>query len=164
MERDEIVTFLDAIFAKAKIFGIELDWLELDHIAYRCESISEYLILKDQYGLKYDFKSEFDIEWRPISIFKLRDAVRHDWRVIDVIELISPKNGSKHRHWLEHAEFIVKWNLSEFEEKYPQLKFISKHDRPINPESVLIFDDGYSIKFHTRHILEVIELQKTCNF
>lgn len=148
--------FLDKVFVNLKDAGFELEeFKELDHIAYRTENIEEYEKIKKEllgFSKKY---SEKMFGGRLILICLLENPIVYNNFTIDGFELLAPKENSTHKKGLDHAEFVVKTTLPEFQEKHSEINFdLHAYAREENPELVLHFENC-TVKFHTQSLLEV---------
>ena len=153
--------FLEKLFRDLKASGIDLlrESSELDHLAYRVETVSRYEELKSEFSKIGTSISENIINGRPISIFVLHKPVDYEGWIIKYIELPSPKQGSPYLEGLEHAEFVLRSSFGDFMSQHQNLKFdTSNSGDVINPDVKLSFD-GYSVKFHLKPIDEVVRLQ-----
>lgn len=94
-----------------------------------------------------------------IATYKLFNPIHYAGRVIDVIELPSPKKGSYYPTGWEHVEFVVKDLLLEnMMKKYRTLSWkTSGLNDYRNPTVAIALDDGLSVKFHTKTLQNVIE-------
>lgn len=149
-------TFLDKIFNNLKDAGFALDeFKELDHIAYRTETIERYEEIKKElvnFSAVYDDKI---FGGRLILICRLKNPFVYGGFSIAGFELLVPKPENRFKEGLEHAEFVTKITLPEFREKHNNIDFdLRAYDREDNPELVLEFGDC-AAKFHTQSLLEI---------
>lgn len=149
-------TFLDGVFQKLEKAGFAMDeFKELDHIAYRTDSIEKYEEVKNKlagFFKKYDEKM---FNGRSVFVCRLETPIGYGGFSIEGIELLAPKGNNKHKNGLEHAEFVVKTTLPEFREKHGDIDFdLDAYGREENPELEIKFE-GCAVKFHTRSLLGI---------
>ncbi|KAJ3179510.1 hypothetical protein HDU85_004783 [Gaertneriomyces sp. JEL0708] len=152
---------------------------KIDHVCYRTSSPNEYSNLKALLSTFGDLLIESEIGGRDISTYKLRDdvAIRVPGReagrdrVIDVLELPAPKPGRNYQSGWEHVELVVDdMSLEEFmaevdksrtELGSPPLDWdLSGIHKPLNRDVRLVFEAGFSVKFHEQTLEEVIAFEK----
>jgi predicted metalloenzyme YecM len=147
--------FLSKLLSQFEKLNIDPnDIVELDHIAYRVETRNRYNEMKQKLKGFATYLGEAKVRQRPIASFKLFKPIKYDKYTIPCIELPSPSDHHNYPESLEHAEFVVKGSLRDFQKKYKHLNFIEKLNNPTNPELKLKFK-GFQIKFHTRSLLEI---------
>jgi uncharacterized protein len=152
----EMPPFVQKVIQDVVSIGIDPSSYFLDHCCFRCETIEEYTQISQSLHLVSTLLVESDIGGRPIATFKLNDSIKVANRIIDVIELASPKQGSYYPSGLEHVEFVIDCSLAEFEGRYRNLKWNkSGFNKKLNPDLRLDFD-GFSVKFHTDSLENVI--------
>lgn len=116
--------FLDKIFGNLKTAGFALDeFKELDHIAYRTESLEEYKEIKERLADFSSARSDKIFAGRPVLICRIKAPIVYDGFSIAGIEVLAPKENNKFKEGLEHAEFVTRTMLPEFREKYKNIKF-----------------------------------------
>ena len=149
-------TFLDKVFDNLEKVGVALDeFEELDHIAYRTESIERYEELKQILIELSEAYSDKIFNGRPILICRLKEPLVYGKFTIEGLEVPAPKEDNKYEEGLEHAEFVIGTTLEEFREKHGEIAFnLKAYDREENPELVIDFENC-SAKFHTQSLLKV---------
>lgn len=151
---------LGVIFDKMVEVGLPTDLL-CDHVCYRVATLERYLELKDRLRSIADLAAETPVSGRPISIFTLHTPYRFGAQEILCLELPAPKPGSPYAEGWEHAEFVVTENMVDFMTRYPHIQFnCNGMNKVHNPEAGVKLTGRYQIKFHPRHILDVIALEK----
>lgn len=148
--------FLDKIFLNLEKSGIGKDDIsELDHIAFRTETLDRYEDIKKELLDFVEFNSEEIFNGRLISVLKLKEPLIYKEYMINCIELMAPKENNQHKEGLEHAEFVVNKKLDEFLVKYDNIDFnMSAYERDENRELIIDYKDC-AIKFHEQSLLEV---------
>ena len=154
-------SFLIDILDRVESAGFDLsDFVQIDHMCYRTETIDNYLVKKTELATVAKLLGETLVNGRPISTFRLFEPVIHStWR-IDAIELPAPKAGADHAEGLEHVEFVLFDDIPTFLEKYNSKPFkMQAADRGINPEIGLQLGD-LSVKFHLLNLPTVVYLEQ----
>jgi uncharacterized protein len=129
-----------------------------DHICYRVETIERYEELKELFKKYSHLANESLVNGRPICIFQLPSPIEASGIKTDCIELPAPKENSFYKEGWEHAEFVTNENLKEWLTKHPNLPFDTRSlNKTINAEVSLKISETYKIKFHEKHILDVIK-------
>lgn len=136
---------------------------EIDHIAYRVESNESYENKKKELDKIGQNISEIKVRGRFISIFKLNQPIIYGTYKIPSIELPAPKKDSDYKEGLEHAEMVVSKSLQEIMDERKDLDWELKRPESHNPELILKFDDGLTVKFHNQSIEKIIEFEKQNN-
>lgn len=149
-------SFLDKIFGNLQEAGFDVDeFKELDHIAYRVESLGRYKEIKNKLADFSTAQSDEIFATRPVLICRLKNSIEYKGFKIEGIEVLAPKESSNYKDGLEHAEFVTKIALSEFLKKHEDIKFkLDAYSRETNPELIIEFD-GCAVKFHAQSLLKV---------
>jgi predicted metalloenzyme YecM len=153
--------FLEEILGDIKKAGFDFsDFVQLDHICYRTNSIGNYDVKKKELSSTGTLVTETQISGRLIATFRLLEPIRYgSWR-IDAIELPAPKPDNKYPEGLEHVEFVIFDNFETFLKKYNNHDFdLKSMNRGINPEIALNLGK-YSVKFHLLGLLAVTYLEQ----
>ena len=148
--------FLDKVFQNLEKAGFAMDeFKELDHIAYRTETIERYEELKNKLiGFSESFSDKI-FNGRKILVCRLKTPLNYAGFSIAGLEVLAPKENNKFKEGLEHAEFVTMLSLPEFREKHSDIKFdLRAYDREENRELVVEFGDC-AAKFHEQNLLKV---------
>jgi predicted metalloenzyme YecM len=140
--------------------GIDSDELsQLDHLCYRTETMEEYQkVLIDFKDLGRNL-GEVMVEQRPISVIALSVPIVSGGWTVDFLEVAAPKPSSLYPSGLEHAEFVTRGLLSDFEARHRDLPFIKNAmSRVLNPE-LKYRESGISVKFHQLSIGAVTTIE-----
>lgn len=149
--------FLDKIFNWLTEEGIDVANYELDHICYRVSSMKRYQEICDIMSIHGQLLSETIINDRPISSFRLEEAIIYGDRKISVFEIPSPKPGSLYEEGYEHVEFVIPHKLESFMDMYPDIQFdTSGIFKKVNAD-IRIKGQGFSVKFHNQSLEYVIK-------
>lgn len=148
--------FLDKIFLNMKDVGFDLaDFSELDHIAFRTETLERYEEVKRLVIPFADSWTESIFNTRLIAVLKMKAPFQRNGFIVPVLELLAPKEGKPFKEGLEHAEFVINMSFDDFFKKYQKIKFnFAYFDREVNRELLLSFSDC-GVKFHEQGVLEV---------
>ncbi len=152
--------FLDKIFSNLEKTGFKLsEFKELDHIAYRTESLEGYEMIK---GKMVDLSKKYsdkNFGGRPIMVCFLKEPLRYGNFSIEGIEILAPKENNKHKEGLEHAEFVTKNSLADVMNNHKETLFnLDAYNREENPELIMKFEDC-AVKLHAQSLLEVRNLK-----
>lgn len=151
--------FLDTVTDKLEQSWIDISNLFIDHICYRASSRDDY---EEKKKILWEWSGQLLVEseiwWRLIATYKLFDPIVYRWRLIEILELPSPKLGSLHPTWREHVEFVVPEALESFYLKHSdrvrfQTKWLSKKR---NPDLEIEFESWVACKFHTQTLEKII--------
>ncbi len=112
---ENVPSFITSVLDELKMrYDMDLTMHQADHVCYRTESIEGYSGLVNALrAATNDFRilTESAVGGRPISTFKLTTPITFDTtdgnRILDVIEIPSPKEGSPYHAGLEHVEFVI---------------------------------------------------------
>ena len=130
----------------------------LDHICYRVETIDRYKELKEALLDHTQLLNETIINGRPIASYRLKEPFHYKNRVIDCLELPSPKPGSFYPEGYEHVEFVIQDSFEDFMKRFPQATFTTKGlQKKINADISIKFEENLAVKFHHHPLRYVIE-------
>lgn len=150
--------FLDSVFEELTKIEVDVSSYQLDHISYRTNSTKEYEEVQTSFLAAGTQVVEKIIRDRRISIYKLVSPLVYKELTIEALELMekAPQDTHIFPSGFEHAEFVIDCSLNDLLLKYPKLDWnkIAMY-KEINPDLILTFDNGLSVKFHTHSILEV---------
>lgn len=134
--------------------GIDYSNLEMDHFAYQCSSKEDYEDKKESSKKIGALKSEAIVENRRVAIFENKCPIQVGNYMVSAFELVEPKEGQITESKLYHIEFIIP-SFEDFQKKYPNVNWDT---RALNREQFsklsIQLEDGNSIKFHLKNILE----------
>ncbi len=137
--------------------GIDIDGLEVSHLAFRTETVSEYLVVRQKLETICSANVENIWSGRPISKLLLREPLRlSQHATTSLIELIPPVHQSIYRMGLEHVGIVVGEAFVAFGKSHFD-KFTGQQDQGEYCQPYFItFPDNTNVKFY-RH-----SLQKVC--
>lgn len=140
-------------------YGIETDGLFLDHICWRCDSLSAFEQMEAELLKMGSMFHKSIHNGRLISLIELNEAISYRGREVSLIELPSPKEGKHYPNGFEHAELVYN-DLNQLVSKYPDLAWNTKNiGKEINPD-VKLTQEGITVKFHPyslAHVVKVLE-------
>lgn len=155
--------FLDELITEVTQLCGLLDHLLLDHICYRVETLPEYEGIKRARSQDAKLLGESIVGGRPIATYQLNTPFVYQGRVIDVVEIPSPKPGSPYPTGYEHVEFVTDRPLPEFLDyllaQNPALSDSLSTGglaKTTNPDIRLSLPNGHSVKFHEQSLAQVI--------
>jgi len=103
-------SFIDQVCDRLRAAGLDVvaRGYEMDHICYRCETISHYqsvmAALVPAFGT---LLVEGMIGGRPISTVRLQNPIVHNGIIVTCIEVPCPKPNRPYPPGLEHAELVI---------------------------------------------------------
>lgn len=157
---NDVITFLDKIFAFLEEKQIDLQNWQIDHLCYRTLDQANYEASKKMFEELGELLIEADVNGRPIATYKFHKPVEYKKYSIPLVEVPAPKAGKETPEGWEHIEVVIDISFDELMAKYPDFDWNTKAlSKEINPELVLKFGDC-SIKFHHQSLEKVIEWEK----
>lgn len=138
-------------------YGVDVSGMEVSHLAFRTETIVEYLSVRQQLELICSANVENVWNGRPISKLLLRKPLRlSQGAEVSLIELIPPTHQNHYCMGLEHVGFVVGEAFEEFAELHAEV-FSGQQDQGQYCQPYFVaFPDNTNVKFY-RH-----SLQKVC--
>lgn len=134
--------------------------LLIDHLCYRVATEQRYFELKKELEKENKLLIESKVNGRSISVFKLNQPIRFQFWEIPLLELPSPKAGSRYKEGWEHIECVMNESLESFMKKYPNLDFDLKGLSKSTNKEVRLKLGNLSVKFHEMSLEEVIQNEK----
>lgn len=152
--------FLRLITSNLAAIGITPSF-PCDHICWRVDSQARYEELRAHISTYVgDEISEEMVNGRLISVYKLRYPIEKAGYSIDGLELPAPKEGQPYPQGWEHIEFVVD-DLESFMKTHPTVQFDTRGlEKADNPTISLTLPSG-TVKFHTKHIFDVIRQRQS---
>ena len=139
--------------------GIDFSTFQIDHYCYRVTSLKEYAEMKEKLKqISRAFVENIHHE-RPIAKFILKEPIWVRNFETSVIELPAPKKDKGYQRGLEHFEMVVGKNFEELKNKYNFLWTGQDDSGPHNKTVFKVLKNGFTVKFHERSLLEVLELE-----
>lgn len=137
--------------------GIDIYGLGVSHLAFRTETLAEYLIVRQKLETICSANVENIWNGRPISKLLLREPLQlSQYATTSLIELIPPVHQSIYRMGLEHVGIVVGEDFKAFGKSHSH-KFTGQQDQGEFCQPYFItFPDHTNVKFYR------YSLQKVC--
>eukprot|EP00555_Chaetoceros_dichaeta_P014576 CAMPEP_0198271018 /NCGR_PEP_ID=MMETSP1447-20131203/47473_1 /TAXON_ID=420782 /ORGANISM="Chaetoceros dichaeta, Strain CCMP1751" /LENGTH=450 /DNA_ID=CAMNT_0043963389 /DNA_START=12 /DNA_END=1364 /DNA_ORIENTATION=- len=179
---EQVPKFLEAVEARLLEKDLNVCQYHTDHVCWRTEALEEYSGLVSALRTSEDWALlvESEIGGRSIATFQMKEGISFGDRMINVIEIPAPKDGSPYKSGLEHVEFVVSSAeneqlsprndsthqkiLNEFMAMCPCFEWSTKaKDKEMNPDvstkiELPIFGTC-TVKFHLMPLAEVIKYE-----
>lgn len=153
-------------FERLNNLEIDISGFEVSHLAYRTETLEEYVKVRDE--LERHCRSNVENVWngRPISIMQLDRPLSlgagFDARVI---ELIPPVHRRVYKMGLEHVGIVIGDSVDEFSRKHRSALTGQQFQSPeCAPYYVTFFEDFTMVKFYNSSLLKICESQHGRSF
>ncbi|MCE9585745.1 VOC family protein [Candidatus Uhrbacteria bacterium] len=154
-------TFVPRLLDLTEKAGIDVSGYLMDHVCYRVADMDRYDGLAHAWRLFAEKTHTSLVNGRPITVFVLQKSLTIAGRIIRVIELPAPKQGSSYLEGWEHAEFVIDEPFSHFMSRYDEHDFDTKSlGKDLNPELGYKLPEGLQIKFHQMPLEHVIEIER----
>lgn len=161
MITSNFAAFLDEIYSRLRLLGIDTDSLSLDHIGYLAADAADFdqqIAMLEGKARKHSVKIVGGIR---VAIYSLPTPLKYNSQVFTEVEVVEPKAGKNVKSGLEHAEFLTGISLEEFMSKYPDLEWdtTAMYCEQF-PMLTIALGDGFRAKFPRRSVLEELERQR----
>lgn len=150
--------FVTSIVDQAKSMGLPVDYPS-DHICYRVASEQEYQPIREKLVSVRSHLLENEHHGRKIAKFILSTPLKVLGYEIPVVELPMPSQSKSYPSGLEHIELVVGIDYQQTIDEFGDL--LTGHDDsgPFNQPRYITFDNGYSLKYHRKSIIDVVKLE-----
>jgi predicted metalloenzyme YecM len=144
--------------------GIDIDGLAVSHLAFRTETLAEYLVIRRQLEPLCSASVENIWGGRPISKLLLEKPLRLSSSATTVlIELIPPDHQdiyqNVYRMGLEHVGIVIGETFADFAQTYAHL-FTGQQDQgPLCQPYFITFPDNTNVKFYRCSLQDVCVLE-----
>ena len=153
--------FLKNLFSELDKNNIELqDHWDIDHLCYRTDDFSRYLILKEEFKNYGKLLIASEVNGREISTYELFKPICFRDKKVFLIELPAPKIGKITQEGFEHAEVVCDISFEILVNKYGHLKQKAQGLKKIFNQELEINMGLYNLKFHHLSLMSVINLEK----
>jgi predicted metalloenzyme YecM len=153
--------FVPRLLELTRKAGIDVSEYLMDHVCYRVADLRRYEDLAHAWRLYSSKTHESLVNGRPITVFVLEQPIVVAGRIIRVLELPAPKEGSPYPEGWEHAEFVIDEPFAHFMSRYDEHVFDTKSlHKELNPELGYKLPEGLQIKFHQAPLEQVIEIER----
>ena len=139
--------------------GIYIDGLEISHLAFRTESLAEYLVVRQKLEALCTANVENTWNGRPISKLLLREPLQlSQSATTSLIELIPPVHQSVYKMGLEHMAIVIGEAFADFGKLYAQDITGQQYQTEAFQPYFITFPDHTNVKFYP------YSLQQACIF
>jgi len=137
--------------------GIDISGLEVSHLAFRTETLAEYLVVRQQLESICSANVENTWNGRPISKLLLQEPLQLSRSATtSLIELIPPVHQSVYKMGWEHVGIVIGETFTDFGKLHSR-KFSGQQDQSEFCQPYFItFPDHTNVKFYR------YSLQKVC--
>jgi len=154
MITNNLLNFISSLISQVPF---DVSNLQLDHFAHQASSAEDYENLKKECLGIGNLVSENIVGGRRVGIFKFQETLQSNGYEILGFELVEPKEGQVCESELDHIEFVIPMPFEEYLKLYEDADWnLSAKDREEFPKISLKFEDGKSVKFHTKDIFSEI--------
>lgn len=140
--------------------GIDIDGLEVSHLAFRTETLAEYLVVRQK--LESICSANIENTWngRPISKLLLQEPLQLSRSTTtSLIELIPPVHQSAYKMGLEHIGIVAGEAFADFGRMYAHT-FTGQQDQGEFCQPYFItFPDQTNVKFYRYSLQQVCLLE-----
>ena len=145
--------FYNRMQAKLNTLAIDTQDMTISHLAFRTNSISDYITLRNYLETYAAANAENFWNGRPISKLLLKQPIRFaDGKDVELIELIPPPHQRVYPMGFEHLGLVVNADFAKFQARYNTAftgqQFQSEECRPL----YIRFDDYSHVKFYTKSL------------
>lgn len=152
--------FIPNLLGLVKESGIDVSDYLMDHVCYRTVDVSSFESIFARWRMFASRVHTSEVNGRPIHTLFLEKQITISGRIIRVIELPAPKQGSEYPEGWEHAGFVIGESFAQFISRYRSCDFdMRSFYRELNPELGYQLPDGLRIKFHRLPLERVIEIE-----
>jgi len=152
--------FFSMQVGRLRKMGINADGLEVSHLAFRTETIAEYLHVRQEMETICTANVENLWNGRPISKLLLQEPLQLSQNATTaLIELIPPIHQAVYKMGLEHLGFVIGDNLSHFGRRYAHVISGQQDQGPFCQPYFITFPDHTSVKFYRYSLQQVCILE-----
>jgi predicted metalloenzyme YecM len=136
--------------------GIEIEGLEVSHLAFRTETLAEYLAVRQRLETSCSANVENIWNGRPISKLLLQEPLQLSRRAAtSLIELIPPVHQGIYKMGLEHFGIVIGETFANFGKLHGH-KFTGQQDQGEYCQPYFItFPDYTNVKFYRYSLRQV---------
>lgn len=136
--------------------GIDIDGLEISHLAFRTETLAEYLIVRQKLEALCAANVENTWNGRPISKLLLQDPLRlSQGATTSLIELIPPVHQSVYKMGLEHIGIVIGEAFADFGKLHAHDFTGQQYQSEICQPYFITFPDHTHVKFYRYSLQQV---------
>jgi predicted metalloenzyme YecM len=139
---------------------IDISPYELGHLAYRVPEWDQYLHVRALLERHASANVEGVWNGRPMSMLLLNDPLQVlDGQEIPLIELIPPVHQRVYKMGMEHFGVVVGEEVDAFSRQHRAALTGQQFQNQWNEPYYVLFEDFTHVKFHSRSLRAVVELQ-----
>ena len=140
--------------------GIEINGLEVSHLAFRTATLPDYLATRRELEALCTANVENLWNGKPISKLLLQQPLQlAPGTTVPLIELLPPTSGRVHKTGWEHVGLVIGETFTDFGRTHAQ-KFTGQQDQgPYCQPYFITFPDQTSVKFYRVGMHEVCILE-----
>jgi predicted metalloenzyme YecM len=142
--------------ARLEKLGIDIAGLPVSHLAYRTESMDDYLRLRHR--IEQHCVANVENVWngRPISKLLLNEPLElGDGFEVSLLELIPPQHQRVYKMGLEHAGIVVGDSFDEFSRAHRARLTGQQFQSAVCEPVYILFEDYTHVKFYRESLLDV---------
>jgi predicted metalloenzyme YecM len=148
---------VETLMSENNIFADEIT--QCDTLVYQVETNDRYDVVKREIGKYAKLLAEHETGGRLVSIFWTDPALKTSNWQIPYIELLQPKPTRESPEEIDGVMCVTTLPIAEFLKKHDDVKFEEKGlVNQLNPY-IELKSDGVSVKFHSKHMGSVVELE-----
>jgi predicted metalloenzyme YecM len=137
--------------------GIDVDGFEISHLAFRTETLAEYLVVRRELELLCSANVENTWNGRPISKLLLQEPLQLSRSATtSLIELIPPVHQSVYKMGLEHIGIVIGEAFADFGKLHAHDFTGQQNQGEFSQPYFITFPDHTNVKFYR------YSLQKVC--
>jgi predicted metalloenzyme YecM len=150
---------VDTVLRESEILSSELT--QCDTLVYEVETNERYEEVKSEIAEEAIIIAERPTNGRLVSIFMIDPSLQTDNWQISYIELLQPKPTRENKEQIDGVMCVTALPMNAFLKKHDTVPFDKKGlSNKLNPY-VELKSEGISVKFHSKHMGSVIELENS---
>jgi predicted metalloenzyme YecM len=140
--------------------GIDIDGLEISHLAFRTQTLAEYLVVRQKLEMLCAANVENTWNGRPISKLLLQEPLElSQSTTTSLIELIPPVHQSVYKMGLEHIGIVIGETFADFGRLHAH-NFTGQQDQgEISQPYFITFPDHTNVKFYRYSLQQICLLE-----
>ncbi|MDX1404943.1 MAG: VOC family protein [Woeseiaceae bacterium] len=140
--------------------GIDITGYPLSHLAYRTETHTEYLEMRDKIERFCTANVENVWNGRPISKMLLKEPLDlGNGFSVPLIELLPPPHRAQYKMGLEHTGVVIGDEIDSFANRHRDKFAGQQHQNEFCEPWFVSFDDHTNVKFYRYSLGDVVIMQ-----
>ncbi|HJQ14624.1 MAG TPA: VOC family protein [Anaerolineales bacterium] len=140
--------------------GIDIEGLEVSHLAFRTETLAEYLVVRQKLELLCSANVENSWNGRPISKLLLQEPLQLSRNATtSLIELIPPVHQSIYKMGLEHVAIVIGETLEDFAKLHAHHLTGQQYQTEYFQPYFITFPDHTNVKFYPYSLQQVCQIE-----